>query len=127
MTNFGSRDYSRQFAVSNPKETKQSCQNEKPHTFWKNFVPRARMMVYKMQKVRQSYLGSQNCVKVLKPRVPTFSRKEIVHVLRTGLSQAGGGGRADQLTLFQPGGHIIPTQYYVPPPRIFRPCDGPAP
>ena len=31
---------------------------------------------------------------------------------------------ADQLTLFQPGGHIIPTQYYVPF-RIFRPCDGP--
>ena len=31
---------------------------------------------------------------------------------------------ADQLTLFQPGGHIIPTQYYKPP-RIFRPCDGP--
>ena len=31
---------------------------------------------------------------------------------------------ADQLTLSQPGGHIIPTQYYVPPP-IFRPCDGP--
>ena len=23
------------------------------------------------------------------------------------------------------GGHIIPTQYYVPP-QIFRPCDGPA-
>ena len=34
-------------------------------------------MVYKRQKVRQSYLGSQNCVKVLKPRVPTFPRKEI--------------------------------------------------
>ena len=32
---------------------------------------------------------------------------------------------ADQLTLSQPGGgHIIPTQYYVPP-QIFRPCDGP--
>ena len=30
----------------------------------------------------------------------------------------------DQLTLSQPGGHIIPTQYYVPP-QIFRPCDGP--
>ena len=23
------------------------------------------------------------------------------------------------------GGHIIPTQYYVPPPQIFRPYDGP--
>ena len=34
MTKFGSRDYSRQFAVSNRKETKQSCQNEKPNTFW---------------------------------------------------------------------------------------------
>ena len=32
---------------------------------------------------------------------------------------------ADKLTLSQPGGHIIPTQYYKPP-RIFRPCDGPA-
>ena len=34
---------------------------------------------------------------------------------------------AEQLTLSQPGGggHIIPTQYYVPS-RIFRPCDGPA-
>ena len=31
---------------------------------------------------------------------------------------------ADQLTLYQPGGHIISTQYYVPP-QIFRPCDGP--
>ena len=31
----------------------------------------------------------------------------------------------DQLTLSQPGGgHIIPTQYYVPP-QIFRPCDSP--
>ena len=35
----------------------------------------------------------------------------------------------DQLTLSQPvgaggGGHIIPTQYYVPS-QIFRPCDGP--
>ena len=78
MTNFGSRYYSRQFAVSNPKETKQSCQNVKP--IWKNFVPRARMMVYKMQRVRQSYLGSQNCVKFLKQWVPTFSRKEIPRV-----------------------------------------------
>ena len=33
---------------------------------------------------------------------------------------------ADQLTLSQPGGHILPTQYYDPPPRIFRPCNGPA-
>ena len=36
---------------------------------------------------------------------------------------------ADQFTLSQPGGHIIPTQYYTPwyykPPQIFRPCDGP--
>ena len=43
---------------------------------------------------------------------------------------ASGGARAphflsDQVTLSQPGGHIIPTQYYVPP-RIFRLCDGPA-
>ena len=32
---------------------------------------------------------------------------------------------ADQLTLSQPGGHIIPTQYYVPPPdfqTLRRPC-----
>ena len=37
-----------------------------------------------------------------------------------GLSEAGGPGGAqflaDQLTLSQPAGHIIPTQYYVPPP-----------
>ena len=32
---------------------------------------------------------------------------------------------ADKLTLSQPGGHIITTQYYVPS-QIFRPCDGPA-
>ena len=48
----------------------------------------------------------------------------------SGPSQAGGHVPphflADQLTLSQPGGHIIPTQYYVPPPHIFRPCDGPA-
>ena len=31
---------------------------------------------------------------------------------------------ADQLTLSQPGGQFIATQYYVPP-QIFRPCDGP--
>ena len=44
---------------------------------------------------------------------------------------SGGAGEAraphflaDHLTLSQPGGHIIPTQYYVPP-QIFRPCDGP--
>ena len=36
---------------------------------------------------------------------------------------AGGHFLADQLTLSQPGGHIIPTEYYVPP-QIFRPCDG---
>ena len=30
----------------------------------------------------------------------------------------------DQLTLSQPGGHIIPTQYYVPS-QIFRPRDSP--
>ena len=29
---------------------------------------------------------------------------------------AGGQFLADELTLYQPGGHIIPTQYYVPPP-----------
>ena len=42
-----------------------------------------------------------------------------------GLSQAGGLKSsqflADQLTLS--GGHIIPTQYYVPS-RAVRPCDG---
>ena len=37
----------------------------------------------------------------------------VLRQLYAGLSQAGG-----------PGGHIIPTQYYVPS-RIFRPCDGP--
>ena len=38
---------------------------------------------------------------------------------------SGGAGEAraphflaDHLTLSQPGGHIIPTQYYVPPPRF---------
>ena len=31
---------------------------------------------------------------------------------------------ADQLALSQPGGHIIPIQYYVPP-WIFRSCDRP--
>ena len=30
---------------------------------------------------------------------------------------------ADQLTLSQPGGQILPTQYYEPP-QIFRPCNG---
>ena len=52
-------------------------------------------------------------------------------MIQSGMQQ-GGGQRgqlppqilADQLTLSQPGGHMIPTQYYVPP-RIFRPCDGP--
>ena len=46
------------------------------------------------------------------------------------LSQAWGGSSplqffSDQLILSQPGGHIIPIQYYKPP-RIFGPCDGPA-
>ena len=48
------------------------------------------------------------------------------------MQQAGGPGGAraphfltEHLTLSKPGGHIIPTQYYVPPPQIFRPCDGP--
>ena len=31
----------------------------------------------------------------------------------------------DQLTLSQPGGRLCPPQYYQPP-KIFRPCDGPA-
>ena len=45
---------------------------------------------------------------------------------------SGGAGEAraphflaDHLTLSQPGGHIIPTQYYVPP-QIFDPCCMPA-
>ena len=33
--------------------------------------------------------------------------------------------KADQLMLSQPGGYIIPTQYYLPPPQIFRPSNGP--
>ena len=34
---------------------------------------------------------------------------------------------AKQLTLSQPGGQIMPTTVLrAPPPRIFRPCDGPA-
>ena len=47
-----------------------------------------------------------------------------------GPSQAGGGARAPPLfgrsvnPISTRGGHIIPTQYYVPS-RIFRPCDGP--
>ena len=34
---------------------------------------------------------------------------------------------AEQLTLSQPGGQIMPTAELraPPPPRIFRPCDGP--
>ena len=45
-----------------------------------------------------------------------FSRDK--HML--GLSEAGGLAHApqflaNQLTLYQPGGHIIPTQYYAPP------------
>ena len=70
----------------------------------------------------------------LNPRFENRSRPENEKnsgVEKPGPSQAGGGGPvppphflADQLTLSQPGGHIIPTQYYVPP-QIFRPCDGP--
>ena len=43
-----------------------------------------------------------------------------------GVSQAGGGTFL-QISYPHPnqgGGHIIPTQHYVPS-RIFRPCDGP--
>ena len=44
---------------------------------------------------------------------------------RAGLSQAGGRG-ANQLTLSQPGGQIMPTTVLqAPAPRIFRTCDGP--
>ena len=51
----------------------------------------------------------------------------------SGLSQVGGRGRGrpppqfltDQLTLSQPGGHILLTQY-CQHTWIFRPCDGPA-
>ena len=51
-----------------------------------------------------------------------------------GLSQAGGGAGghvptqflADQLTYVNQGGHIIPTTLLLAPPRIFRPCEGPA-
>ena len=32
---------------------------------------------------------------------------------------------ADQLTLFQLGGHIMPTTLLRAPPQIFRPYDGP--
>ena len=35
------------------------------------------------------------------------------------------GGLAEQLTLSQPGGQIMPTTVLRAPPRIFRPCDGP--
>ena len=44
----------------------------------------------------------------------------------SGLLQVGGLGGpapqflADQFTLSQPGGHILPTQYYVPPPPDFQ-------
>ena len=50
-----------------------------------------------------------------------------------GRRQGGGGAwgasappqfLTDQLTLSQPGRHIIPTQYYVPT-QIFRPRDSP--
>ena len=61
---------------------------------------------------------------------PGFSdlRTDLVY---TGPSQAGGRGGtchpflADQLTLSQPGGHIILTQYYVHP-WIFRSSHGPS-
>ena len=33
---------------------------------------------------------------------------------------------ADQFTYLDQGTQIIPTHYYQPPSRIFRPCDGPA-
>ena len=33
---------------------------------------------------------------------------------------------AKQLTLSQPGWQIMPTTVIQAPPRIFRPCDGPA-
>ena len=43
-----------------------------------------------------------------------------------GRRNQGGGARfwADQLTLSQPGGQIMPTTV-LRAPRIFRPCDGP--
>ena len=42
-----------------------------------------------------------------------------------GLSLVGGLG-SKQLTLSQPGGQVILTTVLrAPPPRIFRPCDGP--
>ena len=58
-----------------------------------------------------------------------MSEDEIANWCMTRACRKGGGHQppqilADQLTLSQPGGHIIPTQYYKPP-RIFRPCDGP--
>ena len=43
----------------------------------------------------------------------------------SGPSQAGGRGGALFGRSVNQKGHIIPTQYYVPP-QIFRPCDGPA-
>ena len=52
-----------------------------------------------------------------------------------GLSQAGGWGGlsppppqflAEQLTLSQQGGHIMPTTVLQGPQKIFGPCDGPA-
>ena len=57
-------------------------------------------------------------------RTPIISKPEM-ELNMTGLSQAGGPGGhvpphflSDQLTLSQPrgGGHIIPSQNYVPPP-----------
>ena len=53
------------------------------------------------------------------------SKKYVLFLLHNaGPSQVGGHVLphflADQLTLSQPGGHIIPTQYYVPPPPYFR-------
>ena len=64
---------------------------------------------------------------------PDCFKALVVH--KAGPSQAeGAGGARAPPPLFgrsvNPiptggGGHIIPTQYYVPP-KIFRPCDGPA-
>ena len=59
---------------------------------------------------------------------------EVTLYKSTGLSEPGGDGGgggmalpiiADQLTLSQPGGQIMPTTLLLaPPPRIFRPSYG---
>ena len=65
--------------------------------------------------------------------ISIFNLQKLKHlgVSNQGCRKRGAGGAlapqflAEQLTLSQPGGQIMPTTV-LRAPRIFRPCDGPA-